>query len=90
MDKCSAKTLAGEQLPSEVCRGGYVMAVEGFGRENHHLIHWEKTVVLDHNMGQDEGGPAHPDDTLYTVRKGLSFEPAICYLSFRWVIISHA
>ena len=36
--------------------------------ENHHTIHWEETM---HSAGSwqrtgavDEGGPAHPDDTL--------------------------
>ena len=36
--------------------------------ENHHLIHWEETTVLDHGRERTgavgEGGPAHPDDTL--------------------------
>ena len=30
--------------------------------ENHNLIYWEETMVLDHSRG-GEGGPAHPDDT---------------------------
>ena len=43
-------------------------AVAEHAWENHHLIHWEETTVLDHGRERTgavgEGGPAHPDDTL--------------------------
>ena len=36
--------------------------------ENHHLIHWEETTVLDHGRGQEllvkEALHIHADDTL--------------------------
>ena len=42
-------------------------AVVEYAWENHHLMLWEGTIVLDHGRGQEllvKEGPAHPDDNL--------------------------
>ena len=28
-------------------------AIAEHARENHHLIHWEETIILDHGRGQE-------------------------------------